>query len=373
MTFLTEWRRLAAAGAFTPFRRARDLTAGAARLEALGAMEDELGLFISVIAGLGLAVPILEAAEARDPALGSLIDATLRGDAVFAVAITETQAGSDALAMQSELTFDASGRLRLTGAKWHITNAPVASHAVVFAWCRRGAERFLAAVLVPLDAPGVTRGPALDLIGARASPTGGLTFRDVALDPSAFLGDPTDGRLLLDRAFAAERLLAPWPLIGKMGRVLQEALDHVDARVQFGKKIREFQYVQGKVVSAWTRYEEARLVAGEALARHAAGARFEAHASLAKVLSADAAVDVFRLAIELRGAAGVQVGARLGQWLSDALCAAIAGGTREMHQRAIFDHLLLDRTRARRGRVSAFFPSGGRPRADGGEDGGQEP
>ena len=74
---------------------------------------------------------------------------------------------------------------------------------------------------------------------------------------------------------------------------------------------------------------------------------FAAHASLAKFVAADAAVEVFRLAIELRGSYGVQSDARLGAWLGDALCAEIAGGTREMHKRAIFDHLWLEHTRAR--------------------------
>ncbi|MCC6621645.1 MAG: acyl-CoA dehydrogenase [Deltaproteobacteria bacterium] len=354
--FTDDWRRLAAEGAFLPFRRAADLRAGAARLEALGEREDELGLFISIIAGLGLAVPILEAAEDVDPSVGPLIDRMLAGEAVLAVAITEPDAGSDALAMRSEVVPDGD-RLVLSGHKWHITNAPIADHAIVFAWMRRGPERFLSALLVPLDAPGVTRGPALDLIGARASPTGALTFEGVHLSHSAVLGAPTDGRRLLDRAFVNERLLAPWPLIGKMRHALGRALDHVDSREQFGKKIREFQYVQDKIVSAWTRWETTRLTALEALTRHAAGRAFDAHASLAKSLAADAAVDVFRLAIELEGSYGVQRDARLGQWLADALCAGIAGGTREMHKRAIFDQLVLDRARARRRGRSALMPA----------------
>jgi len=357
-TFSDDWRRLAATGAFGAFRRAADLRAGAARLEALGASEDELGLFISIIAGVGLAVPILEAAEAHTPELGALIDRALAGEVILAVAITEPEAGSDALAMKSEVVEDGDA-LVLSGDKWHISNAPVADLAIVFAYMRRGEARFLCALLVPLDAPGVVRGPALDLIGARASPTGAVTLRDVRLPRSAILGDASDGRLLLDRAFAHERLLAPWPLVGKMGHVIGRALDHVQRRAQFGKKLYEFQYVQDKVVTAWTRYETARLTALEALARHADGRAFEAHASLAKSLAADAAVDVMRLGIELEGSYGLQRDARLGQWLADALCAGVAGGTREMHKRAIFDQLVLDRARARRRGASALVPSSG--------------
>ncbi len=375
MTFRETWQRLGVEGAFAPFRSAGssggprgpvDLRAGAARLESLAAREDELGLFISVIAGVGLAVPILEAAAERDPSnalrLERVVDRMLAGEEILAVAITEPDAGSDALSLASTLTRDDAGRLRLTGDKWHITNAPVADRAIVFAWSGHGTSRHLTAVLVPLDAPGVVRGPALDLIGARASPTGRLTFDRVALDDDAILGAPSDGRALLDRAFVHERLLAPWPLIGRMGVVIADALDHVDRRVQFDKKIREFQYVQDKVVTAWTRYETSRLTALEALARHARGDAFEAHASLAKSVAADAAVEVFRLAIELRGSYGVQSDARLGAWLGDALCAEIAGGTREMHKRAIFDHLWLDHTRARRRGASALVrPDPGEP------------
>ena len=353
-------------GLFASLSETAGLPAGCRRLSRLAYDAPDLGIFISIIAAAGLGIPILKhSAPAASSTLGVLLAGALAGEAVLAVAITEREAGSDVLAMRTKVTRGKGGSLRLTGAKWNITNAPVADALLVFAVDHTTDDRFLTAVIVEPGAPGVRRGAPLDLIGCKGSPTGELFFEDVLVTPDRVVGRRGDGQRLLDLAFVRERVLAPWPLIGKMERVLEECLDHVERRVQFEKPLHEFQYVQEKIVSSFEQLTHARQLAERAVAGVAAGRPELAIASLAKAVAADAALHVFRCAIEVHGSYGVQAERRYGDYVSDALCAQIAGGTRETHKKIVFGELRLDRARARAGRPSRLVRSAQEGETDG--------
>jgi isovaleryl-CoA dehydrogenase len=344
------FRVLGESGLFADLAHPSTIERGCARLRTLAYDADELGPFISIIAAAGLALPIL--VEAKSP----LADDLREGRLVAGVGITEREAGSDVFAMKTTVTRASSaGRVRLCGAKWNITNAPVADALVVFAVDATGADRFLTAVLVRPSDRGVRLGPPLDLIGCHGSPTGEIFLDDVELPADRVLGRAQDGRKLLELAFVRERVLAPWALLGKMERVIGDCLDHVERRMQFGKALHEFQYVQEKIVSSFEQLLHARHLAERAVAMVAVGTPPGAIASLAKAATADAAVSTFRNAIEVFGSYGVQRDKRLGEYLDDALCAQIAGGTRETHKKIVFGELRVDRARSRNGRPSRLL------------------
>ena len=344
------FRKLGDAGLFRSLANASSLGRGARQLARLAREADHLGTFLSIIAAAGLAAPILkqgiEGAPTNPLILGLLADA-LAGRVVLAVAITERDAGSDVASMRTALHRADDGSIRLRGAKWHITNAPVADAVVVFAVDTTSDDRFLTAVVVRRGDRGVKLGPPLDLIGCKGSPTGEIWLEDVPISETRIVGRRVDGRALLDLAFVRERVLAPWPLLGKMERVLEECLDHVETREQFGRPIHEFQFVQEKILSSFEAMLHARHLAERAVESVVRGAPHAGLASLAKAAAADAAAHTFRSAIEVFGSYGVQAERRYGDWLNDALCAQIAGGTRETHKKVVFGELRLERARAR--------------------------
>jgi isovaleryl-CoA dehydrogenase len=345
---------LGAAGLLESISELDRLEAGCHELARLAYGADELGVFLSVVATAGLALPILARGGESHRALHA---AGLRGEAVIAVGITEREAGSDVRSMATSLRRTPTGALRLEGRKWHITNAPEADAAIVFAMDKTTTDTFLVAVVVRRGDRGVTFGPPLDLVGCKGSPTGEILLEDVEIPEERILGRREDGQKWLDLAFTRERVLAPWPLVGKMERVIEECLDHVETRVQFGRPLHEFQFVQDKILTAYSALVNARSLADAALRAVVSGRSVAVTTSLAKAAAADAAVEVFRAAIEVFGSYGVQSSARYGAYLADALCAQIAGGTRETHKKIVFGELRLDRARARRGRPSELFRS----------------
>ncbi len=335
--------------AMTPVHRLLspgDLVEGCRALEAVAFHATDLSFFLSVVAGAGLGLPILD--RANHP----LAAAVRKGEAVTATAITERGAGSDVRSMTCALSDD--GEMRLSGTKWNITNAPVADHFIVFVQNQRHATPYLTCVLVPRAALGVSVTPQ-DIPGCEGSPTGTILFDDVRVEPEWVLGAERDGQSLLALAFGIERLLAPWPLLGKMEWAVQKMVDHAANRVQFGQPIERYQYVQGKIVEAYIACREARTASEHALTTLDASGADGLHVSCAKMLAADAAVLVFRRAIEVLGARGMQREARLVEYLNGALAVTIAGGTRETHKKAIFEGLRADHHRASRGRPMRYF------------------
>jgi len=106
-------------------------------------------------------------------------------------AITEPGAGSDALGLTTTARRDGNG-WRLTGTKHLITGAPFAAYAQVVAREEGADRRALTMFLVPLDAPGVHRGPVQQTIMADGQ-TGVLEFRDVHVPASAVVGEVGGG------------------------------------------------------------------------------------------------------------------------------------------------------------------------------------
>ena len=342
--FTREWARLEGRGTFHALAEA-NLSTMAALLEQEAFDGEDLAIFLSVIASFGLALPILaDTGRAADHA-----------GHIFAVAVTEPEAGSDAQSLRCALTRHGDGYL-LRGTKWCITNAPVATHFVIL--CRESSTERLTAVLLERDRPGLEPGEPLELAGAYSSPTGCIELRDVRVSPADLLGPIGDGQRLMQLAFVRERLLAPWPLLGAAARVLQQALRHVQERAQFGAPIARQQHVQKRLVDAYEQYTSLRALALESLSVHARGEATDRHASLVKAGAARMAEHVFREAIALCGSYGLLESRRYAEYLHDALCASVAGGTPEMHRRIVFDSLCLDTARVRRGRSStAFFRS----------------
>ena len=113
------------------------------------------------------------------------------GEWLAAYALTEPQAGSDALAIGTRATLDPATRTyRLTGTKQFITNAGFADLFTVFA--KVDGERFTA-FLVERTTPGISTGPEEQKLGIRGSSTRQVILEDVAVPADAVLGEVGQG------------------------------------------------------------------------------------------------------------------------------------------------------------------------------------
>jgi len=176
----------------------------------------------------------------------------VRGEHVGALAMSETEAGSDVVSMRLRAQ-DKGGSYLLNGSKMWITNGPDADTLVVYAKTDpdKGAGG-ITAFIVEKDMRGFSVGRKLDKLGMRGSHTGELVFRDCEVPAENVLGGVDQGVRVLMSGLDYERaVLAAGPL-GIMQSCMDVVTPYIHERRQFGQPIGEFQLIQAKLADMLT-------------------------------------------------------------------------------------------------------------------------
>src|SRR6058998_3257627 len=110
------------------------------------------------------------------------------GEVLGAWGLTEPGSGSDAAALVTRAELRGESWI-LNGSKAFITNASVASTAVVMARTDGGRSRGISAFVVERGAPGFTSGKPYRKLGLHASDTAELIFQDARIPAASLLGE----------------------------------------------------------------------------------------------------------------------------------------------------------------------------------------
>jgi alkylation response protein AidB-like acyl-CoA dehydrogenase len=164
------------------------------------------------------------------------------GDLVFAVAMTEAEAGSDLKAVRTTATPGADGTWTLRGEKMFITNGVHADRVIVFA--RTSTEGRFGLFVVDTTAPGFARGQHLSKIGLRAGDASELLFDDVVVGAADVLGDPSHGLGNVLARLPRERVSIAVTAMAAVEHDLLLTLEHCRNRSVFGKPLAAAQYVR---------------------------------------------------------------------------------------------------------------------------------
>ncbi|MCF3122465.1 acyl-CoA dehydrogenase family protein [Streptomyces arenae] len=340
-------------------------------LEGLGHGCRDNGLLLSLGAHVwAVELPILEfGTEAqKERYLPGLCD----GGLVGAHALTEQEAGSDAMALTAQARRDGDGYV-LNGTKRFVTNAPIADVVLVYATVNPALGfTGVTAFLVDRDTEGLTVESRFEKTGMRTAPWGEITLRDCRVPADARLGAEKQGSRLLARAMAWERSLILAPLLGTMRRQIEQCVQYARSRRQFGRTIGRFESVAHRIVDMQLRLEAARLLTYQAAwqlgdrdsapARQAASYAPEA----AKLTTSEAAVATFLDAMQVYGGLGYTTDTDIERNLRDALGTRISSGTSDL-QRVLMAEKMGITARARRTpepRPAAVAGAGGERRAD---------
>lgn len=272
------------------------------------------------------------------------------GEVLGAFALSEPEAGGDALALATRAERIAEGGWRLDGEKRWVTNGARAGLVVTFA---RTSDEGVGAFLVEPSADGYSVGSRETTLGLRASETVGIALRDLRVGREALLGAEDDGLNLALDALDVGRIGIAAHAVGVGRAALEHATAYALAREQFDQPIARFGAIEAKLA------EMARkLSAGRALAHEAArlldetrngggGARtgldgVTARAAIAKLDATEAATWSADEAIQIYGGYGYMRHYPVEKLLRDAKGAEIYEGPNEVMRKVIAREILRD-------------------------------
>lgn len=283
----------------------------------------------------GLAThPLLHRGEER--LQQALLPRVARGAALFAFALTESEAGSDAAALATRAERDGESYL-LTGQKRFVVGAAIATHLTVFARTAEG-KAGISAFVVPTDAEGL-RISALSMLGDH--PLSDVTLEKVRLPLSARLGAEGEGLKLAFAALDAFRPAVGASAVGLGRRALEAMGSHARERKQFGAPLANLGAVQRMLAESAAELDAARLLvlrAAEAIDRGQPSVSYES--SVAKLFATEAAVRIVDRCVQVHGAAGMLVGSVPERLYRAVRAARIYEGASEVHHGIIARELL---------------------------------
>jgi len=270
-------------------------------------------------------------------------------DKIGSWAITEPDSGSDAFGgMRSTARWDGDGFI-LNGQKTFITNGPHADTVVFICRLDDGRpvhERDVVTFVLDRGMDGLMQTPAMRKMGMHSSPTGELFVQDLRVGHDRLLAGgerraPMSGRDGARATFVAERASVAAMALGIIERCLELSVAYAAERIQFGRRIGDFQLIQLKLAHMEVARQNVENLVFRYVETVDAGRRPTfAEASAMKLYAAQSAMQVALEAVQVFGGNGYMAENHVEQLCRDAKVLQIYSGTDEMMVRAIAKDLL---------------------------------
>lgn len=263
------------------------------------------------------------------------------GKRIVAFALTESNAGSDAGAIQTTARRDGDSYV-LNGTKQWITNGGEAAVYTVIAMTDKArGSRGASAFIVEKGMPGFEFGKKENKMGIRASATRELVFQDCRVPAENLLGKEGQGFVVAMKTFDASRPGVAAQAVGIAQGALDEAVTYARQREQFGKPIISFQGIQFMLADMATQIEAARaLVYAVARAVDKGEKKIAKESAMAKLFASDVAMRVTVDAVQILGGYGYMKEYPVEKMMRDAKITQIYEGTNQIQRTIIASHLV---------------------------------
>jgi butyryl-CoA dehydrogenase len=299
-------------------------------LEELARVDASAAITVGAHTSLG-ALPILSwgSPEQRSRLLPRLAS----GEWLWAFALTEPEAGSDAGAVSAHARLEA-GAWRLDGQKAFITNAGTELTGGVTVVARTGqrpdGRPEVSMLLVPQDSPGYTRARKYDKLGWRASDTRELHFDAVELPQDALLGERGGGYRQALETLACGRIGMAALSVGLAQACLDVAVPYARQRHAFGRPIASYQAISFRLADVATELELARLGTHRAAWLRDKGKDYRIAAAQAKLFASELSKRAADAAVQTMGGYGFMEESPVAKYWRDVKINEIGEGTSEI-------------------------------------------
>ena len=255
------------------------------------------------------------------------------GRRLAAFGLTEPGAGSDAGATRTRAELR-EGRWLIDGAKIFITNAGTDITACVTITALTG-EGEISNIVVPNGAPGYVISEPMRKLGWRASDTRELSFQGCEVPEENLLGQRGRGFRQFLEILDGGRISVAAMGLGLAQGAYDLAFDYAHEREQFGKKIKDFQTVQTRLVDMATEIEAARALVYRAAWLKDQGRAFAKEAAMAKLYTGELSSRVVDCSLLIHGGYGFMEEFAISRLYRDQKILEIGEGTNEVQRMVI--------------------------------------
>ncbi|MDM9558335.1 acyl-CoA dehydrogenase family protein [Bordetella petrii] len=258
------------------------------------------------------------------------------GELIGSFALTEPDAGSDAMSLRTTATRDGDHYV-LNGTKRFITNAPIAGLFSVMA--RTAPERKASSIscfLVDAGTPGLTLGKPDKKMGQAGALTCDVVFDNCRVPATALLGgEEGNGFRTAMRVLDKGRLHISALCVGLAERLVRDAVRYATERKQFGQPIAEFQLVQAMIADSQAELYAARSMVLDAARKRDRGENTTLEAACCKLYATEMVGRVADRAVQIHGGAGYISEYAVERFYRDVRLFRIYEGTSQIQQLVI--------------------------------------
>jgi citronellyl-CoA dehydrogenase len=255
---------------------------------------------------------------------------TIAGDVVGSLGVSEVGSGSDVANVKTYARRDGDDYV-INGSKMWTTNGMQADWMCMLVNTSpdNGPHRNKSLMVVPLDAPGVTR-HELKKLGLYSSDTAQSFFDDVRIPARYLIGEENKGFGYQMEQFQEERLYVVGRSIGLLEDAIADTIEYTRDRTAFGKSILDNQFVHFRLAEMQTEIEALRALFHAAVEAYAAGENVIKLASMAKYKMGRLAEWIPGECLRFWGGQGFMAENRISRTYRDMKLAAIGGGANEV-------------------------------------------
>ena len=268
------------------------------------------------------------------------------GEWLGAFGLTEPGAGTDAQGQQTAAVLDEKGEnWILNGSKIFITNAGYANVFVIIAVTgittdKRGRKKKeISAFIVERTDPGFSVGKHEKKMGIRGSSTCELIMEDCVIPKDRLLGKQGKGFAIAMKTLDGGRIGIASQALGLAEGAIEETIKYTKERVQFGKRISQFQNTQFQLADMHAKTEAAKWLVYSAAMKKQNHEPYTVDAAMAKLVAAETASDVTRRCVQLFGGYGYTREYPMERMMRDAKITEIYEGTSEVQRMVISANL----------------------------------
>lgn len=262
------------------------------------------------------------------------------GDKIGAFCLTEPNAGSDVMAIESTAIRDGDYYI-VNANKIFVTNGGVADILIIFSSVDpNDVKKGFSAILVERGTPGFEVGLLENNCGMRANPVTSVILTDCRVSKANLLGREGEGFKIAMAALEAGRIGIGAQAVGIAQAALDASLKYAKERIQFRVPLAQHQAIQMMLADMGTMVEAARLLTLKAAHVKDKGGELSGPSAMAKLFAGRTASKVASMGVQIHGGYGYSRDYPIERYFRDARATEIYEGTNEIQQIVIARELL---------------------------------